>query len=217
MFSLLIKVLPLQLASMLSPGIFALSIFLITKKEYILGRLLSLLLGSALVAIVLGVIGLQIGQNVTLHTNNIIKGTIDFVFATLFLYFGITSLFKPKDEKKKESVKEDNSRQFLKWLAIGFVISITNFDAVLLNFSAAKEIGVAGAVSVDKIILIIIGILLFTAPILIPLIFYLIWPKIAQKILNPLNVFLMKYGRYLVAVIFLIFAIFLIYRGIKII
>lgn len=215
MIALLIKILPLQLATTLSPGIFALTLILFTKNKYAIGRVLALLLGSIFVAILLGFAGLKTGQSITAFSaHSRISVIIDFILAILFLYFGIRGLVKPEREKK-ESLGENPTRQLGKWFVIGFVISITNFDAVLLNFAAAKEIGTAGIILFDKIILLFVGVIFFVLPILIPFIFYLALPSLAQKILAPINTFLVKFGRYLVSAIFIIFAFYLIYKGLK--
>ncbi|MFA6492637.1 MAG: GAP family protein [Patescibacteria group bacterium] len=215
MIALLAKILPLQLAATLSPGIFALTIILFTKKNHAIGRVLALLLGSIFVAIFLGFLGLKTGQSITaFSTHGKISVIIDFALAILFLYFGIKGLVKP-DREKKESLGENPARQLGKWFIVGLIISITNFDAVLLNFAAAKEIGASGIILFDKIILLFVGILFFVLPILIPLFFYLILPSLAQKVLTPINKFLVKFGRLLVSIIFIIFAIYLIYKGLK--
>lgn len=215
MAELLIKILPLQLATTLSPGIFALTIVLFAKKKYAIGRGLALLLGSILVVIFLSFVGLKTGQSVTtVSTHSRISVIIDFVLAILFLYFGIRGLIKP-DRERKEPAEENPARHFGKWFVIGFVISITNFDAVLLNFAAAKEIGTASIDLINKITLLFIGVIFFVLPILMPLIFYIILPTLAQKILAPINTFLLKFGRYLVSAIFIIFAVYLIYKGLK--
>ena len=212
MLELLLKILPLQLASTLSPGILALSVTLLAKKEYVLKRLCALFLGSAVVAILISITGLKIGHDtVNIGGHGTIAG-VDLILALLFLYFGIMCLVKKDSDKKSRSIKKSRSGHFVGWLIIGFVVSITNFDAVILSFTAAKEIGVAGIESIDKIILLTANVLFFTAPILIPGIFYLLFPKLAQRILEPLNDFLLRFGRFLVALIFLVFAAYLFYK-----
>lgn len=215
MAELLIKIFPLQLATTLSPGIFALTLVLFAQKKYAVGRVLALFLGSILVALLLGFLGLQTGQNIhAISSHGQTAIIFDFILAILFLYFGIRGLIKP-DQERKAITTENPTRQLGKWFIVGFVISITNFDAVLLNFGAAKEIGTSSIILPDKILLLFMGIIFFVLPILIPLIFYLLLPSAAQKILTPINKFLIKYGRFLVSTIFIIFAIYLIYKGLK--
>jgi len=142
-----------------------------------------------------------------------IDNIVDLCFALLFTYFGIKSfLHKDKDNTKKFS--HDESRKLFLWLGIGFLISITNFDAVIFDITAAKEIGQAAIDDGKKLILYIAESLFFNMPIVLPLVVYLIAPKTATKILDPLNNFLTKYGRFIVGFIFLGFGIYLGYKGI---
>jgi threonine/homoserine/homoserine lactone efflux protein len=216
MIKLLAEILPLQLASTLSPGIFALAVVLFTKREHTWARILALFVGSALVAVLLGIGGLKTGLNVAaVGKHNLASTIIDFVLAVIFLYLGISGILKKDNAGRMKEQTRAQSAELLKWLVVGFAVSITNFDAVLLNFTAAKEIGAAQINLIIKIILLLLGILFFTAPILVPSGFYLILPDLAQKILAPINRFLVKFGRYFVAIILLIFAVYLTYRGIK--
>lgn len=216
MSELLIKIIPLDLASTLSPIILALTIALLAKKEFGLKRALALGIGSLAVAIIIAILGVNIGINIQdVHNNRVIDNVIDFILALVFLFFGFYGLFHQENTSSEKKLKGNQTGNFLKWLAIGFLISVTNFDAVILNFSAAKEIGQAQIYEIQKILLLIMGMIFFIAPILLPLAIYLIMPKLAQKILTPLNNFLTKYGRYITAVIFFAFAIYLFYQALK--
>jgi len=123
-------------------------------------------------------------------------------------------LHKDKDTNTSR-FGHDTSRQLIMWTGIGFIVSITNFDAVIFNFTAAKEVGQAVISGAQKFIILTLGAIFFNLPIILPLSLYLIAPKFAQKILNPLNTFLKKYGNYIVGVIFLAFAIYLGYKGVN--
>lgn len=216
MVDVLIKIFPLDLASTLSPGILAIIIILLAKKEHGLTRAIALGLGSLLVAVILAFLGLKLGQNVQdINNNKIIDNIIDLALAAVFLYFGIKSLLYQDKEKHLKAIDANQSGQLVKWFLIGFAISITNFDAVIFNFSAAKEVGQSTINDLEKIILLIVNSLFFIAPVLIPLIIYLLMPKLADKILEPVNKFLTKYGRYIIGIIFIGFAIYLIIQGLK--
>ena len=218
MTPLLIKILPLQFASILSsPVVFALTLLLFSRKKFVVGRVLAMLIGALIIAITLAVCGLSIGNNLNVGTHHLwLKAIIDFIIALIMLYFGISGFFKKSNDNKEKKEEHDQPRQLGKWLAIGFIVSLSNFDVVILNFTAAKEIGAASIQYFDKIILLIVGVLFFIAPILLPFIFYLALPAAAEKILTPINNFLIKFGHYLVAAILIIFGIYLFYRGIQI-
>lgn len=216
MTDLLIKILPLDLASTLSPGILALTVFLLSKKEYRIGRTLALWIGSFAVAVALAIVGLKLGNSIQDPDNKrIIDNIVDLVLSALFFYFGIKSLLVKDTDKSEKNVEKDESRDLWKWFLIGLVISVTNFDAVIFNLTAAKEIGQSDVTGTSKLLLLIMGGVFFTLPIILPLVLYLIMPKLAQKILDPLNAFLTKYGRYIVALIFIVFAVYLLIKGLK--
>ncbi|MCL5795098.1 MAG: GAP family protein [Patescibacteria group bacterium] len=217
MIEVLIKILPLDIASTISPIILALTIALLAKKDYGYRRALALCGGSIIVVIILATLGLKTGQNIQdINNNNLRDNIVDLILAILFLYFGIKSLIHQDKQSNPKISLKNQSAQLIKWFSIGFIINITNFDAVILNFSAAKEIGQATINAVQKIILLVIDGLFFISPIIVPLAVYSLMPKLAQKILIPIDLFLTKYGRYIVGVIFIGFAIFLFYRGLKI-
>lgn len=216
MTDLLIKILPLDLASTLSPGILALTVFLLSKKEYRIGRTLALWIGSFAVAVALAIVGLKLGNSIQDPDNKrIIDNIVDLVLSALFFYFGIKSLLVKDTDKSEKNVEKSESRDLWKWFLIGLIISVTNFDAVIFNLTAAKEIGQSDVTGTSKLLLLIMGGVFFTLPIILPLVLYLIMPKLAQKILDPLNAFLTKYGRYIVALIFIVFAVYLLIKGLK--
>lgn len=214
MHDTLIKVVPLFFASTLSPGILALSLAIISKKQYSKERIIALLLGSILVVAILVFLAINLTKNISSYLNhkNLIN-IIDIVLAVTFLYFALYEILN-KESERKFNLLNNNKLNFTKWLLAGFIISATNFDAVMLNFTANREIYSSYINYVDKIILFIIGIIFFVFPILIPFLIYLMVPKLTNMILQPVNIFLTKYSRYIIALIFLFFSIYLFYRAI---
>ena len=209
----LAKVMPLFIASTLSPGIFALAIYLIGEKKGA-SRLVMFFLGSLVVALIIGIVGLYFSSSLNSTPSNNDNYLADLIFGIVFIIFGITNYFH-HDGKQHFSNNKQNT--WWKWLTLGIVVSATNFDALLLNFTAVKEIGDATNIDqAEKIILIIVGILFFTAPILIPVIFKIIAPNTSQTILEPANNFIKKNSNLIVAIIFISFGIYLLSKGIKI-
>jgi len=207
---------PLLVASTLSPGILALAVILLSKKKFGVSQTFALLVGSLITTAIIIIGGLIIGQKIQDPTGkNIVDNIIDLVLAAVFLYFGIASFLHKDDDSKEKKLGHEETRKFWMWLGIGFAISITNFDAVLFDIAAAKEVGQAALNTGQKTIILFIEAFFFNLPILLPFILYLIMPNTARKILDPLNVFLTKYGRFIVGAIFLIFGIYLAYKGLK--
>lgn len=213
MIGLLAKIIPLDLASMLSPGIFAMALFLLGSKYHPKIRTLALFLGSLLVGIGITIFGFALGFAApTGIAHNNITGTIDVFLGILFIVFGIGAL-KMKERKIKPQHKQDH--QIIKWLIIGFAATTTNFDALFLNFTAAKEVsGSLTTPEFGKLILAAVNLFFFTLPITLPLIIYLIFPRMAGRTLPKLNEYVTRYSKYIMFVLFIIFGIYLTYRGI---
>lgn len=213
MLSLLAKIIPLDLASTLSPGIFALAVILLGGKWHGKTRTLALFVGIALVGVGITVVGFTLGKNVTGDMQKGLSSAIvDMILGAVFIYFGIKSMFGKEKEYKPPT--SDPGLQFFKWLLVGFVIAITNLDALFLNFAAAKEVGESHGVNdLSKIILVIINLFFFTLPVTLPLFYYLISPKTAKIILEKINHLVLKYSKFIIFVLFVVFGAFMFYRG----
>ncbi len=211
MGSILIKIIPLDLAATLSPGILALAIILLSSKVHPKARTFSLLCGTLIVAVIIAVLGFILGNNVTPGTEpTITSAVIDTIFGLVFVYYGIKILLS---KERKVKPKESEGYQFFKWFAIGIAISATNFDAVFLSFAAAKEVGDAVINYFDKIMLLAVNVLFFVLPIVLPLALYLIFPKFAGRILEKINRVVLKYNRYILFLMFVIFGIYFLSKG----
>lgn len=214
MFATLIKIIPLDLAATLSPGILALTLILLGNKNYPKIRTLSLLVGTLIVAAAIIFAGLFLADATPAATGpTLISTIIDLILGLVFVYFGLKQI-RSKDRKLNEH-ESAQGYQILRWLVIGILISATNFDAVLLSLAAAKEVGDAAIDSISKIILMTINALFFVAPTALPLILYLIFPRFAAKSLGKLNAVVFKYSRYILMIMFLIFGLYFLCRGIK--
>jgi len=212
MIQLLIKIIPLGLASALSPGILALVVYMMGKKHG-RPRIMAMFFASIIVVAVIIALGFLTGSNTTRSGEpTTASAIIDLVFGTLFVYFAIKELLN--NERKLKESKEDLGPQFMKWLLIGCLINTTNFDAVFLAFTSAKEIGSSAVNVFDKIIAVIINVFFFSLPVTLPVAIYLMMPKAATVVLAKINKFLMRYSKYIIFAMFAIFGIIFLYRGI---
>lgn len=214
MFSLLIKIIPLGFGAIVGcPMILALALLLLGSKNHAKIRTFAFFFGNLIVAVAVAILGFSLGHSVPESAKpTMISAIIDTILGLFFIIFGIKILFS-KDHKVKE--KEESGYKIVRWFLIGFLISVTNFDTVLLSLAAAKEIGESAVNEINKIILLIINILFFTAPIGLPLILYLIMPKLARPILEKINQVVFKYSRYILFIMFVGFGIYFCYKGFK--
>jgi len=211
MFSALIKIIPLDLAATLSPGILALALLVLGDKNHARTHILSLFSGSLLVGIGVTLLGFVLGNsfNANLHPT-VASAIIDLVLGIFFVIYGLRILFS---RGKKVSLKEDTRLKVLKWVGIGIATTATNFDALFLIFTASKEVGDAEVNKLAKFVLLVINLFFFTLPITLPLFLKPVFPQKAKLILEKINEFALRYSRYIVFLMFLIFGIFLLYRG----
>jgi len=213
MIGLLLKIIPLDLASTLSPGILALVIFLLGSKRNPKAKTFALFLGIFIIGIIITIVGFTLGKAATIHPHATeLTSIIDLVLGIIFMILAL-NLIITKD--KKRDIKEEKGPHLAKWFFVGVIITITNLDALFLNFAAGKEVGQSNINDLIKIIFLIINLLFFTLPVTLPGFFYLIVPNAASKILTNLNGLILKYSRFILAVLFIIFGIYLIINGAK--
>ncbi len=226
MLELLISVIGLGLASTLSPVILAISVSLLTGKENEsengsnkpLGRLIAFTLGGVVVAVAIALAGAEAwnGALSLSKTAHAYARQLDFALALALLAFGVWEalpLFrktadseKAKKEKRQARIASSGA---LALFAIGFLVNATNFDAVLFNLAAVREIAAASISDATEIALIGVADFFFLAPCLLPLFVYVAAPKQTKQVLAPVGRAMQKYGAWLVPAIFIVFGLYL--------
>ncbi len=207
MMELFASILPLALASALSPIILAVSIALLAKGNTKAAA--ALVSGGLLAALAIAVAGASVAEedDKAAEALGFKPGAADLFFGLIFLAFGAKIfLEKPGSGLKAGAGK---NRGALGWLAISFAGNITNFDAVLLNFAAVRQIFNSTAAPLYKMSLLAFCDFFFVAPALVPLLVYYAAPKKCEKLLAPVGAWMGKYGHYLVGLIFMLFSLYL--------
>lgn len=213
MLEVLAQVLPMNLASILSPGLFAASLFLLgTKKPR--SNTLILLLGSVAVALGVVVIGALLGDPHPDEENEKLLAVIlDFLIGSVFIFLAFKILFF---KEKSKNLRLLTDIKYWQIFIFGIVINATNFDAVLLSLAAAKEVADSPDIGTSsKGLLLVVNMLFFTLPIWLPLVFYLVAPKIAMPLLKKVNKYVIKYSKYIISAVFLVLGGWLLYEGIS--
>lgn len=203
----IIKILTLQIASIISPIILSVTLLILSNKKNAILNTLTFFLGSILVAIIITLLGFVAGRYIAapnIHTS--FGKFIDLILSLIFLFFAIKLLFS-KNQNNDNTKKAIGSTNFLK---IGFMLNIVNISSIATLFAASKEIPLANLDLLTIVFLIILGLICFTAPIIVPLVIYLIFPKTAQNILAPINKFFNQYSKYIISILFFVFAIYFI-------
>lgn len=209
--SLVLSVFFLSLASALSPGLFAIAIALLSGKQYQKTKTIAFLIGGAVTVLFLLFVGLNIddiSENFSEFFQPTGNGAI--ILGLLLIIFGIYSLIAKNDKIKTDVASKPD---YLRITILGIILNITNFDAVLLNFTAIREIDNAKLAILPETILIIIAEFFFLSPVLVPLAIYIFYPEKSKKILDPIGNSMSKYGRFIVAAIFIIFGLLFLSRA----
>jgi hypothetical protein len=213
MDQLLLTIIPLDFAATLSPGILALTLILLGTKKHALTETFSLLLGNLITAgIIISAAFFMVSITTSQSGPNIIVSIIDLLLGLFFIGYGV-KVFRTRDGKFK--LKEKKSASVFKWVVIGFIISITNFDAVLLSFTATREVAASSLGLGSKMLLSVVNVLFFVLPIILPLGICMLFPKIGTIFLTRLNKYVIKYSRYIICIMFLVFGVYFVLRAIK--
>lgn len=212
MLELLAKTLPLAIASAMSPVILGVAVALLSEKGGNVGKVCAFLLGGAVVALGLAFLGFAAGSGAfsALGISGL-PASLDIGLGAVFIIFAARGLLE-KEEGRKKKMGAAKGGAF-KWFAIGFLANFTNADAVVLNFTAVKEIFASEAGFTAQLFLVGVADFFFLSPALVPLLVYAVAPGKTGKMLEPVGAWMRRHGRYVVAAIFLAFGAYLIYKG----
>jgi len=213
MLSLLVKVIPLNMASALSPGILAVSVLLLGGKRQPVLRSLAFFLGTLVVGVIAVSAGFFLGQALsTGMKQGAASSVIDLILGVIFIVFGFKLFFA---REINPSLKEYR-HQLLTLFAGGLILSGTNFDALFLSFAAAKEVGGTPDIQmISRICLLVLNLIFFTLPVLLPLLAFIYFPRYAAGFFKKINQYALKYSRFMLSVLFIVFGVVLVLRGIR--
>ncbi|MCL5432901.1 MAG: GAP family protein [Patescibacteria group bacterium] len=216
MLGILALILPLDLASTLSPIILAITVVLLSAKSHSKEKIIAFFIGSLIIGIFVTILGYNLGQKALMGDKHSEPSyMVDLLIGAFFILFAIKSFFSK--ERKTHPREDESGKKILKWFLFGIIVSITNFDALFLNLTAAKEVAIAeGITQIVKFFLLCMNLFFFTLPITFPILMYLLFPVVANRVLAKVNNFLLKYGKYIIAVLFFIFGLIFLYRGLAI-
>lgn len=215
MLPLLLKIIPLGVASALSPFLLAFTVILLGSKNRPKEKVLALLSGTILVLLLLTFLGLAAGNSEGKNQDTIIDTIINLILGGLCIFFAVKTFLVKRRNNGEERKWQDNEPKnvLLKLFLLGFVINITNFDGELFYLAAIKEIYQTSIGVFWKIIFNIISMLFYLFPILFPFLAYLMWPSGADKIITPVANLMKKYGAAITEVLFLLFGFYFLGRG----
>lgn len=222
--NLMAIIMPLSWAAAVSPT--ALSVFLIimsmTDNPKLSG--FSFYLGAVFVLLFTVLIGFLMGnalQN-TGHADPTTIASIDMFLGAILVLLGLRSAFS-KGNKRNSSLfeylkidkKASKFAQFRRYFTVGLLTFLINFSTAIFVLAAGRQIGIAkaglwadiGAVAVLTIITLIV--------VEVPLFFFLVFPKTAQRVTQPMNHWLSKHTNLVMAAFLLFIGGLVIYNGLS--
>jgi len=204
---LFIKVLPLSLASAVSPATLAVSLVLLGAKSHPRLKAFAYLLGGAVVAGMLTVLGLLLAGGESTSDVPHSHAVIDIVLGAILAVLGIVALaVKPRKDGGALSRLDSKPprRQIAACGMMGLLAMGLNVSSQVPFIAAVREVG-RSAVSVSlKAVALGIACVLLLLPMILPLAMYLVASGAAARILTPVSAAATKYGRYVIAAICLI-------------
>lgn len=202
------EVLGLGLGMIMSPGLLAVTIFLLGREKNNLKRACFFLLGNILTLAILICLGFFIGTNLNSNPQASFHKGLDFLIGIIFIFFGVKALLS-----KERKIKESKSPKIFLWFILGFAFSITNLDADTLFIVAMREIFHSGILILQRILLITYCSLMILLPVILPIFVYCIFPQKSKKILEKIDKPVKKYGKYFIVAIFILFGILFLLKG----
>ncbi len=222
--SLLAITIPLSWAAAVSPV--TLSIFLIimsmAKKPRMAG--ISFYLGAIVVLLVTVFIGVFLGQKLTTSglTNPGTMAAIDIFLGAVLVLLGFRNFVSTDDHNGNKVLKRlqidpeaGNFSQFVKYFSIGIFAFLLNFSTAIFVLATGRTIGVANAGFNNDAIATMILILIALIIIEIPLLFFVVIPDKAHKVIQPVNDWINNHGNIVTGLFCVAIGIFVVYSGLQ--
>jgi threonine/homoserine/homoserine lactone efflux protein len=212
MSELLPKLIVVGLGAAVSPVAVMVLLSLMFRKKPVKNALL-FLLGFTLVLVAIGVAGLFL-IHLRPHSQNAhVDGYIDIALGVLCL------LLIPLAWRRKSKPEETEARELKAWKAFttGAATMIVNSSTIVLYLAGVHMIREAGLDVSDEAMALIVLVVVTLLTLIIPIVLYVVFPKTAERALSAARTWLSKNQKYVGAAILLIFGVYLLIKGIRVV
>ena len=220
LLSLLVNILPLAFGAAVSPTVLIGIILILSVADRPKLDGTAFYVGAIILLLIVVAAGILLGKGVAVASNkppSVASAYFDLTLGVLLILLGIWRIAKKghggPDKGRFGGESKSTASDFIKYMILGIGMFVINFTTTVLVFAAGKNIGISGAGAVDKVAVVIILTLITLLVIEIPLLIYFTMPERSEKILGPINVWMQKNGRYLMAAVIFAFGIYLILKG----
>ena len=218
---LLTSVLPLAVGAAVSPTVLIGIILILSVAERPKLSGIAFYIGAIIILLIVVIAGILLGKGVAAAAGkppSAGSAYFDLALGIALILFGIRRVAKKgeggPDETRFGGKSKSAASDFIKYFILGLGMFTINFTTTVLVFAAGKDIGISGAGGIDQSIAVIILTVITLLVVEIPLLVYFTMPERSEKLLKPLNIWMQKNSRYLMAAIIFIFGIYLIVKGI---
>ncbi len=221
--TLLFDILPLALGAAVSPTVLIGIILILSVADRPKLSGIAFYIGAIIILLIVVAAGILLGKGAAVAASkppSAASAYFDLALGIALILFGMRKVFKKGDSTPDESKFGGKSKSagsdFIKYMILGLGMFTINFTTTVLVFAAGKDIGISGAGFIDQIIIVIILTIITLLVVEIPLLIYFAMPERSEKILKPVNLWMQKNSRYLMAAVIFLFGIYLMVKGIGI-
>jgi threonine/homoserine/homoserine lactone efflux protein len=135
---------------------------------------------------------------------------------------GLRSLLSKKKEKNSSVMhylsidsQASNLAKFRRYFTLGFLTFLLNFSTAIFVLAAGRQIGLVKAGLTTDVTATFILTIIALLVIELPLLFFILLPQKAEKVIEPMNQWLSKHTNLVMAAFLLIIGVLVIYNGLS--
>lgn len=210
MSSLLPKIIVMGLLAAVSPVSLMVLIAVMLKKHPLRNGIF-FVIGFTIALVAIGVI-----FGFVLHASG--SGGSSHVDEYIDIALGVVCLaFIPLAFRKRKDTSAEGPGELspVRATITGAVVMAINVSTIMAYLAGVHAIAQAAVSGVDDVIAVAILTVVTLTTLLIPLLLYALFPAKAEKVLTAMREWLVRHGKWLSAGILLVFAVYLLVKGIK--
>ena len=205
-----LKILPYILGAAVSPILLVTTLYILSQSISPIKKTALFLLSATLT---IGIVTLFIFFTTNFNPNPAPnKDLLPHIIIGILLLFLAYGIYKKGPAKPKK--QNDQKQTWWGYLALGFVLMITNFTTIAMIFEVALELRADKIVGITKIFYLFATVLSSIFPIILPLIILVLAGKRSKDILSSLSGFMQHYAHIVTAIFFTILGLFSILKPI---
>lgn len=208
------KVLPLAIAGAVSPTVLAVALVVLSGKVAPKARGVAFVAGVASVVVAISllvvfVFGAAVPESQK-GSDSHLAAWLDLGFAALLLVLGaFTFLRRNHPHKEHDHPDSGQGARVARFYALGLAAMLTNLTTLAVLLPALKEIAIEKVSRADQVVAMAVVDVIVLTPVWLPLLLYMVSPRLARKVLDPLNSFLLRHETVIAVALCLVFAAYL--------